>query len=191
MTCGCHESHRPLSMGAQVLIRPSFLTPSKAGDAAELQAYDRNHGPIQHINPSEHRVTVRSDPIPDSNVVPNPFRLAFSVDDLRSKFPQHTVASALQCAGNRRHEMRSRLKEVNGIDWGDGAVMNAEWTGPLLRDVLIYVGVTEQEDDHYQGLHVQLECNATKVQEDSWYGGSIPLAIAMDPEREVVLALKV
>lgn len=90
--------------------------------------------------------------------------------------------------------MRSRLKEVSGIDWGDGAVMNAEWTGPLLRDVLLRAGLVEQSDasgDDYEGLHVQLECNATKVQEDDWYGGSIPLAVAMDPEREVVLALKV
>ncbi len=104
---------------------------------------------------------------------------------------------ALQCAGNRRHEMRSRLKEVSGLDWGDGAVMNAEWTGPLLRDVLIYAGVRVQDkgsgggDQDYEGLHVQMECNATKVQEDDWYGASIPLAVAMDPEREVLLALKV
>ncbi|EHY57179.1 hypothetical protein HRR83_002673 [Exophiala dermatitidis] len=171
----------------------SFLTPSRTHDTGQPQAYDRNHGPIQHIDPSTHRLTVKSDEIHHSSVVPKPFYLVLSVDDLRRQFPQHTVTCALQCAGNRRHEMRSRLKEVSGIDWGDGAVMNAEWTGPLLRDVLLRAGLVEQSDasgDDYEGLHVQLECNATKVQEDDWYGGSIPLAVAMDPEREVVLALK-
>ncbi|EXJ83346.1 hypothetical protein A1O1_06967 [Capronia coronata CBS 617.96] len=167
----------------------SFLTPSQARDTAEFKAYDRNHGPIQHIDASKHRVTVRSDSTAESRAVPKPVDLKLSVDDLHSRFRQHTVTCALQCAGNRRHEMRSRLKEVSGIDWGDGAVMNAEWTGPLLRDVLIAAGVVEKNESH-EGLHVQLECNATEVQEDDWYGGSIPLAVAMDPEREVVLALK-
>lgn len=102
--------------------------------------------------------------------------------------------------------MRSRVKDVSGIDWGDGAVMNAEWTGPLLRDVLVHAGLAStvkqrrqdgrQEDvseqkDRYQGLHVQMECNATQVQDDEWYGSSVPLDVVMDEEREVVLALEV
>lgn len=91
--------------------------------------------------------------------------------------------------------MRERLKEVSGIDWGDGAVMNAVWTGPLLRDVLERVGVRVESGETgtggYDGLHVQFECNATKVQDDDWYGGSIPLDVAMDSKREVMLALKV
>ncbi len=70
--------------------------------------------------------------------------------------------------------------------------MNAEWTGPLLRDVLTSAGLIEQEDEkEYEGLHVQMECNATKVQDDEWYGSSVPLAVAMDREREVILALEV
>jgi sulfite oxidase len=72
--------------------------------------------------------------------------------------------------------------------------MNAEWTGPLLRDVLISAGLNEHEHEDekkYDGLHVQMECNATKVQDDEWYGSSVPLAVAMDREREVILALDV
>ena len=89
--------------------------------------------------------------------------------------------------------MRTRVKEVSGIDWFDGAILNAEWEGPLLRDVLVWGGI----EDLLQGakrqpdeLHVQLACNATETQEDSWYGGSISLERAIDPEMEVVLALK-
>lgn len=98
--------------------------------------------------------------------------------------------------------MRDRLKEVSGIDWGGGTVMNAVWTGPLLRDVLERAGVKVKRGggqadgggdgrEYYEGLHVQFECHATKVQDDDWYGGSIPLGVAMDPKREVLLALKV
>ncbi|KAK5387782.1 hypothetical protein LTS13_000718 [Exophiala xenobiotica] len=178
----------------------SFLTPSKDQESSQPQAYDRNHGPIQHIDASTHKVTIKPDSSPPttststSNVVPkgglDDLDLVLTVDDLRSKFTQHTVTCALQCAGNRRHELRSRVKEVSGVDWGDGAVMNAEWAGPLLRDVLISAGLNEHEDvKKYDGLHVQMECNATKVQDDEWYGSSVPLAVAMDREREVILAL--
>ncbi len=34
----------------------------------------------------------------------------------------------LQCAGNRREEMNER-KEVEGIQWGPGTILNAEWEG--------------------------------------------------------------
>jgi sulfite oxidase len=70
--------------------------------------------------------------------------------------------------------------------------MNAEWTGPLLRDVLVHAGLNvRRQKDGYEGLHVQMECNATQVQDDEWYGSSVPLDVVMDEEREVVLALEV
>lgn len=70
--------------------------------------------------------------------------------------------------------------------------MNAAWTGPLLRDILIDQGLNVKSDlKYHDGLHVQMECNATKVQDDEWYGSSVPLGMVMDPEREVVLALDV
>jgi Oxidoreductase molybdopterin binding domain len=34
-----------------------------------------------------------------------------TLDDLKSKFKKHTVAAALQCTGNRRHELKE-IKEV-------------------------------------------------------------------------------
>ncbi|KAI1620309.1 sulfite oxidase [Exophiala viscosa] len=165
----------------QSFLTPSESQPSKTADDTQV-AYDRNHGPIQHIDPLAHKLTIKSEATTIS------VDLVLSVDDLKTKFRQHTVQCALQCAGNRRHEMRSRVKEVSGIDWGDGAVMNAEWTGPLLRDVLIHAGLSPKT--MHEGLHVQMECNATEVQDDEWYGSSVPLDVVMDEEREVVLALE-
>ena len=102
--------------------------------------------------------------------------------------PQHEVSCALQCAGNRRHTMRTLLKEVDGLDWGDGAVMNCRWRGPLLRDVL---NITTVRVDDPSTAHVAFECRATECQDDDYYGGSIPLERAMRADAEVIVALEV
>lgn len=83
--------------------------------------------------------------------------------------------------------MRTLLKEVDGIDWGSGAVMNCEWRGPRLRDIL---NRAEIEIDGEKQGHVAFACYQTEVQEDSWYGGSIELWRAMSEDRDVILALQ-
>ena len=150
---------------------PSFIT--------EKNGYDRNHGPIPYVDTSSYRVKV-------DGAVRNP--LSLSIHELSNSFPQHTVTCALQCAGNRRHTMRTFLKEVDGIDWGDGAVMNCRWQGPRLRDVLQKAGVNERSQE---ARHVAFACYRTEVQEDSWYGGSIELERGLSEEGEVILALEV
>lgn len=85
--------------------------------------------------------------------------------------------------------MRTLLKEVDGIDWGDGAVMNCAWRGPLLRDVLLHAGISSSPTDT-DGKHVAFACHQTSCQDDSWYGGSIELARALDPSAEIILALQ-
>ena len=84
--------------------------------------------------------------------------------------------------------MRTFLKEVDGVDWGDGAVMNCQWRGPRLRDVLLKAGV---KDGSQQQGHVAFACYHTEVQDDSWYGGSIELERGLSEEGEVILALEV
>lgn len=153
------------------LINQSFIT--------EKGAYDRNHGPIPHIDRDSHLVKV-------DGAVHNP--LSLSIRELSNDFPQHTVTCALQCAGNRRHTMRTLLKEVDGIDWGDGAVMNCRWRGPRLRDVLQKAGMA---DKSLERGHIAFACYHTGVQEDDWYGGSIELERGMSEWGEVILALEV
>ena len=93
--------------------------------------------------------------------------------------------------------MRTRLKECQGIDWFDGAILNAEWEGPLLRDVLIAAGVKHEKGENGDSsgdagqTHVAFACYQTTTQQDDWYGGSITLKRAMEKGSEVVLALKV
>ena len=84
--------------------------------------------------------------------------------------------------------MRTLLKEVEGIDWGDAAVMNCKWKGPRLKDVLDAAGVSVA---NIKEGHVAFASFQTECQDDSWYGGSITLARAIDPNADVILALEV
>jgi sulfite oxidase len=85
--------------------------------------------------------------------------------------------------------MRTKLKEVSGIDWFDGAVMNCKWTGPLLKDVLEKAGVNIEESKLSEA-HVAFSCYQTPTQEDDFYGASIPLSRALDRKSSILLALK-
>ncbi|RHZ53425.1 putative sulfite oxidase [Aspergillus thermomutatus] len=150
----------------------SFLTPADI-------SFDRNHGPIPHLSADSHRVQV-------DGLVSNP--LALSVHQLAREFPQHEVVCALACAGNRRHTMRTMLKEVEGIDWGDAAVMNCKWKGPRLRDVLLRAGV--REDARKDGLYVEFSCYQVKCQDDDWFGASVSLERCLGEDGDAILALE-
>ena len=84
--------------------------------------------------------------------------------------------------------MRTFLSEVSGIDWGDGAVMVCTWKGPRLSAILDDAGINLPVEA--MG-HVAFACYLTEVQEDTWYGGSIPLSRAKSDEGDVILALEV
>lgn len=89
--------------------------------------------------------------------------------------------------------MRTLLKEVQGLDWFDGAVMNCTWRGPRLRDILLAAGLQDvPTEPHNYGTdtHVAFACHAVECQEDSWYGASIPLARALREIADVILALE-
>jgi sulfite oxidase len=90
--------------------------------------------------------------------------------------------------------MRTRIKEVQGIDWLDGALMNCIWEGPRLRDILLRAGVkydkAEKSSDPKE-YHVQFASHSQKTPEEDWYGGSIPLDRALAEDKDVILAVKV
>lgn len=59
-------------------------------------------------------------------------QLTLSLADLQ-RLRQFTVPAVLECTGNARGFFSPR---VPGIQWGRGAIGNAEWSGPRLSDVL-------------------------------------------------------
>jgi DMSO/TMAO reductase YedYZ molybdopterin-dependent catalytic subunit len=64
--------------------------------------------------------------------------LSLSLQDLRNNFERVTLAAVNQCSGNRRALFEPR---VPGVQWANGAMGNARWSGVRLRDVLARAGV--------------------------------------------------
>ena len=99
-------------------------------------------------------------------------KLTLSVDDLKA-FHEVTVTAVLECSGNGRSLMAPR---VPGVQWGHGAMGQAEWTGVRLADVLAKAGVAAD------AAHVQL-AGADRPPKPTVpaFIRSIPLARALDP----------
>lgn len=80
----------------------------------------------------------------------------------------------------------NEVKSVHGILWDDGVICNARWAGIRLRDLLQSFGVTSDA-----GRHVCFASHVTLCQDDKDYGGSVPLAAALDPDADMLLAYEV
>ncbi|KAM4613497.1 sulfite oxidase, mitochondrial isoform 2-T2 [Polymixia lowei] len=150
------------------LLTDNYITPSAL-------FFKRNHLPVPRVDPASYRLHVEG--LPGG-------ALTLSLDDLKTRFPKHTVTATLQCAGNRRSEM-NEVKQVKGLNWGIAAISNATWSGARLRDVLLAAGYGP--DTARWALHVQFE----GLDEDvtgTTYGASIPLNKAVSEEGDVLLA---
>lgn len=87
--------------------------------------------------------------------------------------------------------MRTMLREVEGIDWGDAAVMNCKWKGPRIRDVLLRAGLSDVVNDPGREMHVAFACYQVKCQDADWFGSSVTLERCMREDGEAILALDV
>ncbi|KAK5662162.1 hypothetical protein OQA88_8067 [Cercophora sp. LCS_1] len=118
----------------------------------------------------------------------------YTLAELKARFPTHKVTAVLQCSGNRRNDMTRHAGKTNGLQWGVGAISNAEWEGVRLADVLADAGLktasptsatrtssVEADAPEPKSLHVQFSGLEA-------YGSSIPLPKAVDPSGDVLLA---
>ncbi|KAL2151183.1 hypothetical protein VTH82DRAFT_6281 [Thermothelomyces myriococcoides] len=121
----------------------------------------------------------------------------YTLGDLKKKFPTHKVTAVLQCSGNRRNDMTRHAGKTNGLQWGVGAISNAEWEGVRLSDVLADAGlkVRDATEPTKKGTSAasgddELDANKLHVQFTGLeaYGASIPLNKAVDPRGDVLLA---
>src|SRR5438067_9009442 len=105
-----------------------------------------------------------------SGAVDKPITL--SLADL-GKFESHSVINTLECAGNGRafHD-----PHVPGIQWQKGAVGNARFGGPRLRDLLQRAGVKSS------GKHVMFRGLDEVPGKVPPFIRSIPIEKAMDPD---------
>jgi DMSO/TMAO reductase YedYZ molybdopterin-dependent catalytic subunit len=93
-----------------------FITPTKS-------FYVRTHFPIPKIDKSQWRLHLEGE-------IDRPFTISY--DELIA-LESRKVPVTLECAGNNRNFLEPKVK---GVQWGLGAVGNAEWTGAPLSILL-------------------------------------------------------
>lgn len=110
-------------------------------------------------------------------------KLALSVADVKA-LPAVTITAVLQCSGNGRAYHSPR---VPGVQWDNGAMGQAAWTGARLRDVLEKAGLDAslKKGTH---LHVRGADLPPKPTVPAFLR-SIPIERALDPTTIVAYAM--
>jgi len=162
------RSEQPLNLEMPFEELNSFITPTE-------WFYVRTHFPIPKIDRKKWRLQIEGE-------VEKPFVLSF--DELL-RFESRTIPATLECAGNSRNLLEPKVK---GVQWGLGAVGNANWTGVPLSSLLDCAGIKAS------ALEVILEgADEGSLEEPKAPSGnvrfarSIPLTKARD---DVLLAYK-
>ncbi|OJJ73638.1 hypothetical protein ASPBRDRAFT_121454 [Aspergillus brasiliensis CBS 101740] len=137
--------------------------------------YVRNHGPVP---------LVKDEDIPDweisiEGLVEKPIVLNFR--QILQQYDQITAPITLVCAGNRRKE-QNVVRKTKGFSWGSAGLSTALWTGPMMADIL------RSARPLRKAKYVCME-GADKLP-NGYYGTSIKLNWAMDPNRGIMLAHK-
>ncbi|KAF2010380.1 nitrate reductase [Aaosphaeria arxii CBS 175.79] len=137
--------------------------------------YVRNHGAVPVVQEEE---------IPDwefsvEGLVANPIKI--TLRELLSDYENVTYPITLVCAGNRRKE-QNVVRKSKGFSWGAAGVSTALFTGVVMRDVI------ERAKPLRRAKYVCME-GADKLP-NGYYGTSVKLNWAMDPNRGMMLAHK-
>ena len=148
------------------LFNEGFLTSSDL-------FYVRNHGPVPKVLDEE---------IPDwtfsiEGLVEKP--ITITLRQLISDYEQITCPITLVCAGNRRKE-QNVVRKTKGFSWGAAGVSTALWTGVALSDVI------KRACPKRKARYVCME-GADKLP-NGYYGTSVKLNWALDPNRGMMLA---
>jgi DMSO/TMAO reductase YedYZ molybdopterin-dependent catalytic subunit len=159
--------------GKKPLIKRSFRPPNFETPLADLRQpftandafFVRYHlAVIPEIEPRAWRLRVGG---------PSTSRpLELSLDDLKGSFERVTLPAVNQCSGNRRGLFVPR---VPGVQWGDGAMGHAMWSGVRLRDVLHNCQV------HSDALEVVLDgADGAVLPQTPDFQKSLPIDRALD-----------
>ena len=161
-------------------LTDSFVTP--AG-----KHFVRNHCAVPDIDPEEYTLTVTGEGLTETTI---------TLEELKTKFPKVDVTTVIQCNGNRRedfHLLDGETPAFGPPHWVAGAMGNATWSGPRLRDVLrsagmdvdsISLGVKSAPE---KAKHVGL-LGSDQDEVGNQYCCSFPFDKAVDPFGDVILA---
>lgn len=105
-----------------------------------------------------------------------------SLGDLDA-LPSRTLVSVLECAGNGR---RYNDRPAKGVQWGQGAVSNGEWSGPALADVLDAAGAPPAEHYAFTGAD---RGRVDGIDGEIAFRRSVPRSKALDSDTLVALRL--
>ncbi len=157
------HNDRPEDLETPLRYFDSWLTPVDA-------FFVRQHLPRPAaIDAAAYRLTV-------NGMASKPLQLTLA--DLQ-KLPQHTVPATIECTGNGRGFYSPK---VPGIQWGRGAVGNAEWSGPRIADVLKLAGASAS------AAFLETDGADTGLASTPDFVRSLPMKKALDPA--TLLALK-
>ena len=105
--------------------------------------------------------------------------IKLTLRELLSQYEQKTRPITLVCAGNRRKE-QNVVRKTKGFSWGAAGLSTALFTGVDMADVL--QRARPKRGARYVGME-----GADKLP-NGYYGTSIKLNWAMDPNRGIMLA---
>ena len=113
------QENSPVNLESPIASLQSGITPTRS-------FYVRSHFPTPKIDANKWCLTVESDQEQKAS-------WQFGLEDLK-QMPQTAVTATLECAGNSRRLFQEQAK--GEIQWGEGAVGTAVWSGVHLRHLL-------------------------------------------------------
>ncbi|MGA1227031.1 MAG: sulfite oxidase [Tamlana sp.] len=159
---------KPWNIEAQAHLLDDKITPNSA-------MFIRNNGLMpERIDAKNWTLIIDGESVKTSKT--------YSLNDLKTKFPQHTYQLTLECGGNGRSEFNPPAK---GNQWTVGAVHCASWTGVRLRDILEDAGI--KSDAVYIGYH-SADVHLSRDPEKEPISRGAPMAKSL--QYETLLAFK-
>lgn len=159
---------KPWNIEAQAHLLDDKITPNSA-------MFIRNNGLIpEQIDAKNWRLTIDGEAVKSSK--------SYTLEELKTKFTQHTYQLTLECGGNGRSEFNPPAK---GNQWTVGAVHCASWTGVRLKDVLEDAGIASNAV--YIGYHA-VDVHLSKDPDKEPISRGAPMAKAL--QEETLLAFK-
>lgn len=108
------------------------------------------------------------------------------MEDIK-KIKPHEVMACWYCAGNRRSEMTDlRPMDIRGVNFGPYGISNGVLKGPLVRDVLLSIGV---DLESVKNLHFATMGADSDIHDP--VETSIPMSRVLDPKNEVIFAYSI
>lgn len=159
-------------------LQTSLYTPNEV-------FYVRNHAPVPELTAENHTIQLQCCPMGN---VRGESQSDTCLEDLGQKYPLKSIASVMECAGNRVLDLEkihpTAFEHTPFRRLDRGMMGNAVWSGYSLRSIILdnFPWLAELSKDDLRKYHVEFEGV------DS-YVTSTPLERVMDPTADALLAV--